>query len=171
MFNPHLKSSAASSSLLTTLSFLKLGYRAEFHKALSQALVSFHTSPSSSVTFPSPLRPWLIIYMPTIPFPLNSRPMKSQVSTWHLYLDVSKGIFKTFKTQFVNFILRPCLPPVHLSLNTTVCPGIQVSNLGVFLNILFSLIPQFNSLSSPAVICPKHLLNVSTSFPFSLLGH
>lgn len=110
--------------------------------------------------------------MPTIPFPLNPRPMKSQVPTWHLYLDVTKGIFKTFKTQFVNFLLRPGLPPVHLSLNTTtVCPGIQVTNLGVFLNILLSLIPKFNPLSSPAVIHPKHLLNVSISFPFSLLGH
>ena len=38
--------------------------------------------------------------------------------------------------------------PVHLSLNdTTVCPGIHGTNLGVFLNISLSLMPQIQPIS------------------------
>lgn len=69
----------------------------------------------------------------------------------------------------MNFLLKPGLPPVYPPLNdTNVCPGIQVPNLGVLLNISLPERVKLNPSPSPATQLPKHRLNVSTSFPFSL---
>lgn len=76
-----------------------------------------------------------------LPFPWAAGPWSPKclpdISTW-----ISQ-IFKISKTQLRSFLPRPDLPPVHQSLNDiTFCPGTQVTNPAVFLNISLSLTPK-----------------------------
>ena len=107
--------------------------------------------------------------LPTRPLLLRPELQAHQVPSIYLaslprYL---KMTFTISKTQFMNFLLKPGLPPVYPPLNdTTVCPDTQVPNLGVFLNISLSLNPQNSTYYQ---VLQHYFLNIFWMFP--LLFH